>query len=147
MKQCEVISWHIWVTLCFVLCIYASSYQQCQGQLYQNIMYHTNVIIISRTFWIIIPHSANVWRQKTLVNHRWLIKFYHPNFNVLWHKESKQAGIHQSFTCQKLLIRNLPKFSSTKHSHYMVAHMIDTVHETSCLLEVKHCNTLTKCFL
>ena len=50
----------------------------------------------------------------------WFVKFYHPNFNnVLWYiymyKESKQVGIHQ-----KLLMRNLPKFSSTKNSYYMV---------------------------
>ena len=35
-------------------------------------------------------------------------------------KESKQAGIHQSFTSQKFLKSNLPKFSSAKHSRYTV---------------------------
>ena len=36
------------------------------------------------------------------------------------YKESKQAGIHQSFTCQKFLTGSSPKFASTKRMHYMV---------------------------
>ena len=33
-------------------------------------------------------------------------------------KESKRAGIHQSFSHQKFLMRNSPKFSSAKHLCY-----------------------------
>ena len=36
------------------------------------------------------------------------------------YEDRKQAGICQSFTHQKFLMRNSPKFSSTKNSHYTV---------------------------
>ena len=39
--------------------------------------------------------------------------------NDLQHKESKQVD-SQSFSHQKLLMGNLPMFSSAKHPHYMV---------------------------
>ena len=37
-------------------------------------------------------------------------------------KESKQAGIYQSFTHLKFLMRNSPKFSFAKNSHYTPLH-------------------------
>ena len=45
---------------------------------------------------------------ESLVCHQILTKFRDI------YKESKQAGIHQSFTCWKFLMRNLPKFFSPK---------------------------------
>ena len=57
----------------------------------------------------------------------WQINGGSPNFAIQIstmsrniNKESKQAGIRKSFTHQKFLMSNSPKFSSAKHLHYMV---------------------------
>ena len=69
--------------------------------------------------------QINLWQRKTLANlanHWWFAKFYHPNFNIVCdlHEESKQAGIRQSFTHQKVLMRHSPKFSYAKNLNYTV---------------------------
>ena len=38
------------------------------------------------------------------------MQIYNPNINDVHYKESKQAGIWLSFTCQKLLMGISPKF-------------------------------------
>ena len=57
-----------------------------------------------------------------LANHCWFPTFHHPILKMSRdiNKESKQAEICQSFTRQKILIRNSPKLCPAKQLFYTV---------------------------
>ena len=85
--------------------------------IYTHIISHTHIIYVASA---LFDAGKPWWICKSLVVHQIVNTIQNLKLSCDINEESKQAEIHQSFTTQKFLMGNLPKFSPANNLHYTV---------------------------